>query len=98
VWQDYLEAWYPEDRAFSLKAARLYDPLIRYVRNHPCVASWTTCDEESLENYRDLTKHLAPRPALLDPSGVRLCGPLAALATLMCIMAGTTVLFGNTRI
>jgi beta-mannosidase len=67
VWQDYLEAWYPEDRAFSLKAARLYDPLIRYVRNHPCVASWTTCDEESLENYRDLTKHLAPRPALLDP-------------------------------
>jgi beta-mannosidase len=67
VWQDFLEAWYPEDRAFSLKAARLYDPLIRYVRNHACVASWTTCDEESLENYRDLTKHLAPRPALLDP-------------------------------
>ncbi len=67
VWQDYLEAWYPEDRAFSLRAAALYDPLIRYARNHPCVASWTTCDEESLENYRDLTKHLAPRPALLDP-------------------------------
>ncbi len=67
VWQDYLEAWYPEDRAFSLRAAALYDPLIKYVRNHPCVASWTTCDEESLENYRDLTKHLAPRPALLDP-------------------------------
>jgi beta-mannosidase len=67
VWQDYLEAWYPEDRAFSLHAAALYDPLIRYVRNHPCVASWTTCDEESLENYSDLTKHLAPRPALLDP-------------------------------
>jgi beta-mannosidase len=67
VWQDYLEAWYPEDRAFSLHAAELYDPLIRYVRNHPCIASWTTCDEESLENYRDLTKHLAPRPALLDP-------------------------------
>ena len=67
VWQDYLEAWYPEDRAFSLRAAELYDPLIRSVRNHPCVASWTTCDEESLENYRDLTKHLAPRPALLDP-------------------------------
>jgi beta-mannosidase len=67
VWQDFLEAWYPEDRAFSLRAAELYDPLIRYVRNHPCVASWTTCDEESLENYRDLTKHLAPRPALLDP-------------------------------
>ena len=67
VWQDYLEAWYPEDRAFSLRAAGLYDPLIRYARNHPCVASWTTCDEESLQNYRDLTKHLAPRPALLDP-------------------------------
>ncbi len=67
VWQDYLEAWYPEDRAFSLRAAELYDPLIRYVRNHPSVASWTTCDEESLENYRDLTKHLATRPALLDP-------------------------------
>ena len=67
VWQDYLEAWYPEDRAFSLQAAQLYDPLIRYARNHPCLASWTTCDEESLENYRDLTKHLAPRPALLDP-------------------------------
>jgi beta-mannosidase len=67
VWQDYLEAWYPEDRSFSLRAAHLYDPLIRYVRNHACVASWTTCDEESLENYRDLTKHLAPRPALLDP-------------------------------
>jgi beta-mannosidase len=67
IWQDYLEAWYPEDRAFSLRAAALYDPLIRYVRNHPCVASWTTCDEESLENYRDLTKHLAARPALLDP-------------------------------
>jgi beta-mannosidase len=67
VWQDFLEAWYPEDRSFSLRAAALYDPLIRYVRNHPCIASWTTCDEESLENYRDLTKHLAPRPALLDP-------------------------------
>jgi len=67
IWQDYLEAWYPEDRAFSLRAAELYDPLIRYVRNHACIASWTTCDEESLENYRDLTKHLAARPALLDP-------------------------------
>src|SRR6266404_4475266 len=53
IWQDYLEAWYQEDRAFSLRAAALYDPLIRSVRNHPCVASWTTCDEESLENYRD---------------------------------------------
>jgi beta-mannosidase len=67
IWQDFLEAWYPEDRAFSLRAAALYDPLIRSVRNHACVASWTTCDEESPENYRDLTKHLAPRPALLDP-------------------------------
>ena len=67
VWQDYLEAWYPEDNAFSLRAAALYEPLIRSVRNHPCIASWTTCDEESLENYRDLTKHLAPKPALIDP-------------------------------
>jgi beta-mannosidase len=67
IWQDFLEAWYPEDRAFSLRAATLYDPLIRYARNHPSVACWTTSDEESLENYRDLTKHLAPRPALLDP-------------------------------
>jgi beta-mannosidase len=67
LWQDFLEAWYPEDRAFSLRAAALYDPLIRSVRNHPSIALWTTCDEESLENYRDLTKHLAPRPAWLDP-------------------------------
>jgi beta-mannosidase len=29
VWQDYLEAWYPEDRAFSIRAATLYDPLIK---------------------------------------------------------------------
>jgi beta-mannosidase len=67
LWQDFLEAWYPEDRAFSLRASELYDPLIRSVRNHPSIALWTTCDEESLENYRDLTKHLAPRPAWLDP-------------------------------
>ncbi|MGE0101163.1 MAG: glycoside hydrolase family 2 protein [Blastocatellales bacterium] len=67
IWQDYLEAWYPEDRAFSLKAAQLYDPLIRYVRNHPSVALWATSDEESLENYRDLTKHLEPRLYLHDP-------------------------------
>jgi beta-mannosidase len=67
IWQDYLEAWYPEDRDFSLKAARLYDPLIRYVRNHPSVALWATSDEESLENYRDLTKHLEPRLYALDP-------------------------------
>ncbi len=67
IWQDFLEAWYPQDRAFSLQAARLYDPLIRLVRNHPCVAQWCTSDEEDLENYRDLTKHLAARPALLDP-------------------------------
>ena len=67
IWQDYLEAWYPEDRAFSLKAARLYDPQIRYVRNHPSVAVWATSDEESLENYRDLTKHLEPRLYALDP-------------------------------
>jgi beta-mannosidase len=67
VWQDYLEAWYPEDRAFSIKAARLYDPLIKYARNHPSVAVWATSDEESLENYRDLTKHLEPRLYLHDP-------------------------------
>ena len=67
VWQDFLEAWYPHDRDFSLRAAALYDPLIRYVRNHPSVAIWATSDEEDLENYRDLTKHLAARPALLDP-------------------------------
>ena len=37
------------------------------MRNHPSVAIWATSDEESLENYRDLTKHLAARPAFLDP-------------------------------
>jgi beta-mannosidase len=67
VWQDFLEAWYPEDRAFALKAAELYDPHIRYVRNHPSVALWATSDEESLENYRELTKHLEPRLYALDP-------------------------------
>ena len=67
VWQDYLEAWYPHDRDFSLRAAALYDNHIRYVRNHPSVALWATSDEEDLENYRDLTKHLAPRPFALDP-------------------------------
>ena len=67
VWQDFLEAWYPEDRAFALRAAELYDPHIRYVRNHPSVAVWATSDEESLENYRVLTKHLEPRLYLNDP-------------------------------
>ncbi len=67
IFQDFLEAAYPEDRDFSLKAARLYDPLIRYVRNHPSIALWATSDEESLENYRDLTKHLEPRLYALDP-------------------------------
>jgi beta-mannosidase len=67
IFQDFLEAAYPEDRAFSLKAARLYDPHIRYVRNHTSVALWATSDEESLENYRDLTKHLEPRLYALDP-------------------------------
>ncbi len=67
VWQDFLEAWYPEDRAFSLKAAALYDNHIKYVRNHPSVAIWATSDEESLENYRDLTKHLEPRLFIHDP-------------------------------
>ncbi|MFB3828362.1 MAG: glycoside hydrolase family 2 protein [Bryobacteraceae bacterium] len=67
LWQDYLEAWYPHDRDFALRAAALYDPLIRYARNHPSVALWATSDEEDLENYRVLTKHLAARAALLDP-------------------------------
>jgi beta-mannosidase len=69
VWQDYLEAWYPEDTDFALKAARLYDPHIRYVQNHPSIAIWATSDEESLENYRVLTKHLAGRVAALDVEG-----------------------------
>lgn len=67
IWQDYLEAWYPHDRRFSLRAAELYDPHIRYVRNHPSVAMWVTSDEEDFANYHDLTKHLAARPFLLDP-------------------------------
>lgn len=67
VWQDYLEAWYPEDPAFAVKAAALYDPLIRTVRNHPSVALWAASDEESTENYRVLTKHLEPRIYALDP-------------------------------
>jgi len=61
VWQDFLEAWYPHDTEFALDAARLYDNHIRMVRNHPCVAIWATSDEEDLENYRVLTKHLAAR-------------------------------------
>ena len=61
VWQDFLEAWYPHDKEFALQAARLYDAHIRMVRNHPCVAIWATSDEEDLENYRVLTKHLAGR-------------------------------------
>ena len=67
IWQDFLEAWYPHDTGFSLRASALYDNLIRYVRNHPSVAIWATSDEEDLENYRDITKHLAPRPYLHDP-------------------------------
>lgn len=67
IWQDFLEAWYPEDTDFSLHAAALYDNHIRYVRNHPSVAAWAASDEESHENYRDLTKHLAARASLLDP-------------------------------
>jgi beta-mannosidase len=67
LWQDYLEAWYPLDTDFSRKAAALYDPHIRFVRNHPSVALWATSDEEDLDNYRDLTKHLEPRPFWNDP-------------------------------
>ncbi|MCX7605028.1 MAG: hypothetical protein N2036_13205 [Bryobacteraceae bacterium] len=67
LWQDFLEAWYPHDRGFSLRAAALYDNHIRYARNRPSVALWAASDEEDFENYRDLTKHLAARAALLDP-------------------------------
>lgn len=67
LWQDFLEAWYPHDRGFAQRAATLYDNHIKYVRNHPSIASWTTSDEEDFENYRDITKHLAPRPYFLDP-------------------------------
>ncbi len=67
IWQDYLEAWYPHDLEFAQRAAALYDNHIRYVRNHPSVAIWITSDEEDFENYREITKHLAPRPFLLDP-------------------------------
>jgi len=82
IWQDYLEAWYPEDRAFSLRASALYDPLIRSVRNHPSIALWTTCDEESLENYRDLTKHLAPRRPGWIRSADRSCARPAVMEML----------------
>ena len=61
VWQDFLEAWYPHDPEFAVQAARLYDAHIQMVRNHPSVAIWATSDEEDLENYRVLTKHLAGR-------------------------------------
>jgi beta-mannosidase len=67
IWQDYLEAWYPEDTDFSRRAAELFDNHIRMVRNHASIAVWAPSDEESLENYRDLTKHLYARPKLLDP-------------------------------
>ncbi len=67
VWQDFLEAWYPRDAEFALRAAALYDPLIKMTRNHPSVAVWATSDEEDLENYRVLTKHLAPRLYANDP-------------------------------
>jgi len=53
---------YPEDRAFFATRASLYDPLIRSSAI-TLACSWTTCDEESLENYRDLTNIFAPRPA-----------------------------------
>lgn len=67
VWQDYLEAWYPHDHEFSPRAAALYDDHIRMVRNHPAVMAWCGSDEEDFENYLDLVKHVAARPALLDP-------------------------------
>jgi beta-mannosidase len=67
LWQDFLEAWYPHDRAFALRAAALYDRHIRYARNHASVALWATSDEEDFENYREITKHLAPRLFANDP-------------------------------
>ncbi len=67
IWQDFLEAWYPHDAEFAPHAAALYDNHIRFVRNHASVAVWAPSDEESLENYRDLSKHLAARASLLDP-------------------------------
>jgi beta-mannosidase len=67
IWQDFLEAWYPRDRAFSLHAARLFDHHIRYVRNRPSVMAWAPSDEEDHVNYNDLAKHLHARAALLDP-------------------------------
>lgn len=67
VWQDFLEAWYPHDRGFAQRAAALYDNHIRYVRNHASVALWATSDEEDFENYKEITKHLAPRAYFLDP-------------------------------
>jgi beta-mannosidase len=67
VWQDFLEAWYPHDTEFALRAAQLYDNHIRMVRGHPSVAIWATCDEEDPENYRVLTKHLAGRLYAGDP-------------------------------
>jgi beta-mannosidase len=67
IWQDFLEAWYPHDRRFALRAAELYDNHVRYARNHSSVALWATSDEEDFENYHEITKHLAPRPSLLDP-------------------------------
>ncbi len=67
IWQDFLEAWYPHDVDFARRAAALYDPHIRYARNHASVAIWATSDEEDLENYAEVTKHLQPRLFLLDP-------------------------------
>ena len=67
IWQDFLEAWYPHDVDFGVRAAALYDNHIRYVRNHPSIAIWATSDEEDFENYREITKHLAPRLFAEDP-------------------------------
>jgi beta-mannosidase len=69
LWQDFLEAWYPHDREYSLHAARLFDNHIRYVRNRASVMAWAPSDEEDHVNYTDLAKHLQARAALLDPQG-----------------------------
>jgi len=52
--------------SFSLRPLSFTTPD-RYARNHPCIASWTTCDEKVWKTIVTSPKHLAPRPALLDP-------------------------------
>jgi hypothetical protein len=97
LWQDYLEAWYPHDRRFAQRAAELYDNHIRYVRNHPSIAIWATSDEEDLENYRELTKHLASRPAFLDPQRRPVVRSTGRYGDAHVFTGGTTARSGSTR-